>query len=900
MPDPTPSQREAIRTLEKNLLVSAGAGSGKTWVLVSRFLRMVAGDDGPDAPVPPTAPVDGVLTITFTDKAAGEMRERIAAGLAGRGLVAERRQLEIAYISTIHGFCRRLLQENPFEAALDPQFSTLDGGTAGILRDTCFENVIERAFTGQERDLIDLILVCQEAPSQASAEDSVAGLRKPVLAAMDAMCALGWATGDLQPWIDAGVEGVLARVAALVGPELAQVWDAAVALGRSLRDFRLSGPAEETRQHLNEWAREATSIAEGESLAALAGRAGELRALRPFTAVPRMRREYDARAYSELKEVLQQLRPLLEGPLVNDFHLEREEAAARQALAFLRLVLAVWQQYEKAKEDLSALDFNDLQDKARRLLSASEGIRRRYQRKFRYVMVDEFQDTDRLQKGIIDLLRGDDNFFVVGDVKQSIYGWRNADVRLFLGLDAEFTAKQVTQPERYRRLPLAENFRSRPEILGFVNGVFQEVWRPDSGDAIPFEALEARAVFDAKAEPSVEILLAERGSAPQRRFQEAEMVARRLVEMHGTLPLTSHRRGSDTVRWCDCLILLRSFSQLSTYEDALVRQGIPYFVVGGRGYYARREIRDLLCLLRTIRSPQDDVATAAVLRSPFVGVSLDTLTLLSRQAKSGPRPVSLFRTIKEVWDDPEIPAEDGAALRRFHEMVERLRGKADRVKPGWLLDQALAETHYDARILTHKDGRRRLANVRKLVQMANSFPSPDVAGLVRHLESLSEVSTDEGDAPSYSEAADVVRVMSVHKAKGLEAPVVFLPDLGRQIRARPPELTALEPEEQLIGMKVAEGGEWKPSVALSFLGERRAEKERAEEERLLYVATTRAQEHLVLAGPMPPGSDTWGEMTYGFRLPFATPPAVPQEIELPGIDGLRVRVSGPPAETRNP
>ena len=151
MPDPTPTQREAIRTLDKNLLVSAGAGSGKTSVLVGRFLRMVAGDPDAEAPAEASAPVDGVLTITFTDKAAGEMRERIAHALTERGLVEERRRLEIAYISTIHGFCRRLLQENPFEAGLDPQFATLEGARGALLREECFEQVVERAFeTGDQ------------------------------------------------------------------------------------------------------------------------------------------------------------------------------------------------------------------------------------------------------------------------------------------------------------------------------------------------------------------------------------------------------------------------------------------------------------------------------------------------------------------------------------------------------------------------------------------------------------------------------------------------------------------------------------------------------------------------------------------------------------------------------
>jgi ATP-dependent helicase/nuclease subunit A len=894
MPDPTPTQREAIQMLDRNLLVSAGAGSGKTTVLVNRFLRMVAGDADPTAPAEPTAPVDGVLTITFTDKAAGEMRERIAAALAARGLVEERRRLEVAHISTIHGFCRRLLQENPFEAGLDPRFATIEGARGLLMREECFEQVVERLFETGDRELAGMVLACQDLPSRKGGDDALAGLREPILAAIDAMRSLGWEPSDLQAWVDEGADGILRQVAALVARQLSPIWEEARRAVLPLRDFRLWGEAEEARSALDEWARAATPIAPDEPLEALVERAEELRALRGVTGKAPRRREYYPREFEELKEAQERIQTLIKTPLVQHLSLEREIASAEQAVCFLRLALAVWQEYEAAKEAISSLDFNDLQARALKLLETSEGVRRRYQRKFRYLMVDEFQDTDRLQRRVIDLLRGESNFFVVGDVKQSIYGWRNADVRIFMELDRQFSARERLEPDRFRRLSLADNFRSRPEILTFVNSVFADLWVnvPEGTGAVPFEPLESRGRFEAKEEPSVEVLLVRRGPAAERRQQEADLVARRLKELHDTLPLTSHRRRGERVRWSDCLILLRALTHVSVYEEALVRHGIPYFIVGGRGYYARREIRDLVCLLRVIVSPLDDVATAAALRSPFAGVSLDALAALSRRARELSESPCLYRAIEGVLDDPDLSEEDRSALRRFYALIERLRGISDRMKPGWLLDQAIGETHYDARILAHPDGRRRLANIRKLVQLANAYPAPDVAGLVRYLESLSLVSTDEGDAPSYSEASDVVRIMSVHRAKGLEAPVVFLPDLGRQVWTKPPELVDLDPEERLIGMQVPDGSGWEASVALELLHERKVQREREEEERLLYVAMTRAEEHLVLAGPMPPGGDTWGEWLYGLRLPLPGPPDTPQVVPLPGTEGVLARVSG--------
>ena len=267
----------------------------------------------------------------------------------------QRRQLEVAYISTIHGFCRRLLQENPFEAALDPEFATIEGGQGLLLREECFERVVERAFAQQDDALCGLILVCQEARSRQASTDTLAELRGAVLGTIDAMRSLGWETADLQRWIDAGVAGILQQVAELLVEPLSRRLGEASALGRSLRDLRLTGDAEVARQQLNKWAREVTPVAPNEPLASLAQRVAELHALRPATLLaPRTRPEYDPQAYAALKDAQTRIRAIIDDPLLQGFTLEREEQAAEQALCFLRLVLAVWQEYDAAKEQLSA------------------------------------------------------------------------------------------------------------------------------------------------------------------------------------------------------------------------------------------------------------------------------------------------------------------------------------------------------------------------------------------------------------------------------------------------------------------------------------------------------------------------------------------------------------------
>jgi ATP-dependent helicase/nuclease subunit A len=316
-------------------------------------------------------------------------------------------------------------------------------------------------------------------------------------------------------------------------------------------------------------------------------------------------------------------------------------------------------------------------------------------------------------------------------------------------------------------------------------------------------------------------------------------------------------------------VLLRSLTDIQKYEEAFARRGVPYFVVGGgRGYYARREIRDLLNVLTVLDTPLDDVALAATLRSPLFGVDTDTLYALGMQASrySGLQDDTLFDPATNAIQSPKskiqnargplytairpllgtrtLPPEEAEKLESFLETIETLRAQEDRLSVGHLLERLIARTGYDARLLCRPGGRRRLANVRKLLQMANADSVLGVREFIRRLRDLEKLSDREGDAPTEEEAADVARILTIHSAKGLEFPVVILADLSRGLLVPERGLFVCEPQAMALGTKL--GGE--PNVGYRAIVQQREAADKREANRLLYVAMTRAREHLILCG----------------------------------------------------
>jgi ATP-dependent helicase/nuclease subunit A len=895
----TSEQKKAIEALGSDVVVAAGAGSGKTGVLVERFVRIITHTLRAELPPEQQAGVENILVITFTEKATKEMKQRIVAELNRHGLVAERRQVETAYISTIHGFCSRLLQENPFEAGVDPEFRVLDEKQARQLLRQAFEHVTAQAYATGDAGIVGLLEAGQTERQYGDTGEPLQALAEGVEAVLNKLRGAGRSRQELEQHWRAGAENALlaseAPIRALLAPlqrELQAVRETLeAALPHALGTFKLllEPVLAAARQ------KDPEAVGLNEMLTTLGAAYKALTNQRPRLGATRREMEL-AQVFGRLKALCEGVQTLFQQAAGS------EEERARFGFHLWGLALAVWEAYDAAKAERGALDNDDLQAEGVRLLEASPTVRDRYRRQFRHLMVDEFQDTNALQMRLLDLLHVPDDIrknnretdvsrnylFIVGDVQQSIYAFRNADPTLFRGLERRYRESGVGT-----HVQLAANFRSRPEILDVVTRVFSEAWRHEE---TPFVPLTPGAEFAPKTTPSLELLLTEGVYRRDYVTLEAEALAARigrLVEAR-ELCLTARTdpRCGEPIAYRDIAVLFRALTDIQKYEEAFARRGLPCFVVGGgRGYYARPEIRDLVNVLTVIDTPMNDVALAATLRSPFVGVEADTLTRLAQLAQSvAPAPSAssarrppdppLYPALYRLEDDPTFPPAEAARLRKFVEILDRLREQEDRLPVGHLLERLISQTLYDARLLCRPNGRRRLANVRKLLQMANSDSTLGIRGFVYRVRDMERLTAREGDAPTEEEAADVVKFLTIHSAKGLEFPVVILADLSRNLVVPERGLFVCEPQTFAIGTKL--GGE--PNLTYRAIAQQREAADKKEYDRLLYVAMTRAREHLILCGNLGRNKGTtWSNSLFTTLGVLEAPPEPTQQVLRGGL-----------------
>ena len=740
---PTPEQHAAIEA-EGLVFVSAGAGTGKTSVLVERFARAI--DSGVD--------VASILVITYTERAAAELRARIRARLAQLGRRDLTRDLDAAWISTIHGFCLRLLKQHPFAAGLDPRFRVLDESQAAVLRAEAFEDALGEFCAGHQADRLGLLSTYGSA-----------ALRRMLIGAYETLRAAGrpleLSLGDA-PSIDEAVE----RVRAAAGGA-----DAAARLVELL-DRR----------------------PQPESLLELSG--------------------YAVRGDDDYELA----RTSLEQAALN-------AVAARDRELLQTLLQGFERSYRTAKERESALDFEDLQLRARDLLRDDAAIREREQLRFRQVCVDEFQDTNRHQCELIDLIARE-NLFFVGDEFQSIYRFGHADVEVF-----KERREQVGGV-----LSLTHNWRSRPEVLAVVNELFGSTF----GDE--FQRLVAAGRFpDPASGPAVELLVTDKasykeGGAPWRRG-EAKAIARRVRELV----------DSGDAEPGEIVLLFAAGTDAEQYEEALRELGLPTYRTTGRGYFGQQQVVDLLGYLRLLHNRYDDEALVTVLASPFVGVSNDALVLLRRAAPRRPLYTAVEKGLPE-----SLSERDERLLQAFRQRYERLAALAGTVGLERLCEQIVVEHDYDLAVLAQWDGRRRYANLRKLARLARSYEElrgPDIEGFVRFVSEQDAAGVKELEAVAKEEGAGAVRLLTIHAAKGLEFKVVVVADAGRERPATRGEEIICLPDGR-FGFKVVDPLTGKRLAAFSYEAVRSAEEaaDEAERLRLYYVAMTRAVDKLIVAG----------------------------------------------------
>jgi ATP-dependent helicase/nuclease subunit A len=720
----TGEQEAAVSRRVESLAVSAAAGSGKTSVLVERFVRAVR-DDG-------VAP-GRILAITFTERAAGELRARVRTRLLELGERQAARDTEAAFVGTFHGFCARLLRANPLAAGLDPDFEIADEGQSARLRALAFEEAL-REFLG--------------------GDTALAGNSSERAAAIDLLAAYG---------VD--------RVRAML-----------------------------------------------------------------------------ERVYLELRSTGQRLPRLPQPRLAPDA--EPRELDAARACALLDELLELFgRSYERAKRVRSRVDFDDLELLAQELLSERDAVRMAWSDRFELLMVDEFQDTNRRQLAILRALdRG--NLFTVGDEFQSIYGFRHADVSVFRDRRRELA-------ENGASLSLTENFRSRKPLLDVVNALFGARF----GE---FEALRAGRGETDGAGRAVELLLTDaRGwdrdrhggtgpmaaisagmpPAPSWRHAEARLLAQRV----GELVRGGHARAGDVV------VLLRASGDIDVYERALQLQGLRTLASVG-AFWGHQQVGDLVAYLRALANPLDEEALYGTLASPLGGCSRDCLALIAQAAQARRRGAWETALAAARGDEDELArrlaGSDRDALARACRLLEDERAGIGRRTIAALIERAIDATGYRSHVLALNWGERRLANVQKLLRLARRFEADegrDLRAFLDHAERLAAAAAIEPDAPVDSDEPDAVRLMTVHAAKGLEFPVVFVADLGRQPNARTPDLLV---DGERVGLRLVrlDGGDSTPALEYEQLCDERRAREAEEEDRIFYVAMTRARELLVLSG----------------------------------------------------
>jgi ATP-dependent helicase/nuclease subunit A len=759
------------------VFVSAGAGTGKTAVLVERFARAVC-DRGLD--------VDSILVITYTRRAAGELRTRIRAELGNRGRDDLARELDGAWISTIHGFCLRLLKTYPFAAGLDPRFHELDDAQAAVLRGEAFRAALASFCASGEPDRLRLL-----------ATYGADGLRRML-------------TGVYETLRSAGRE---LRLDIGGRPELAGRVDELREVARCLADD--SSATESQRNASSRLLELLDRDTRAERLMDLSGfRASGERAA----------------SYEETRRSVEQ--SALDEVATNDRALLQE---------LLELFAA---EFDAAKARESALDFEDLQLRARDLLRDNPEIREREQLRFRSIMVDEFQDTNALQCELVDLLRRDSEVFYVGDEFQSIYGFRHADVAVFR--ERRERAQQL--------LPLTQNYRSRAEVLAAVNMLFGSHF----GDE--FQPLAAAAEFpDPVFGHPVELLVTDKATYADTgvhwRRGEAQAIARRVRELV----------DAGVASPGEIVLLFAAGTDAEWYEDELRKAGLPTYRATGKGYFGQQQVADLLAYLRLLHNRYDDRALVTVLASPFVGISNDGLALIRRVASKRP----LFTGIEHSLP-PQLDERDARLLRAFRQRFDRLVDAMERSSLERLCERIVGEHDYDLAVLAQWDGRRRYANMRKLARLARSYEElrgPDVEGFVRFVAEQEALGARELEAVAEEEGADAVRLLTIHAAKGLEFKVVIVADAGRD-KAPPSADEILALADGRFGFRVADPWTSKRRGAFAYeeIKESRRLEDEAEKLRLYYVAMTRAKERLIVSGAIDRDKKADGNTPIGWVL----------------------------------
>ncbi len=859
----TDEQRYSMDARGGSLLIAAAAGSGKTAVLVERIIRLITDPENP-------VDVDRLLVVTFTRAAAAELRQRLSNALAKKmadepdNLRYQRQQMLLprAHISTVHGFCARILQEYAGQTGLPIGFRVAEDTQAGLLAAQAMEEMLEEQY--RRRDPAFMALA-----GQLNTNRNDMALRTAITEAYTFMQAKPFPDKWLQEQLDAytavtplektpWMQPILTHIDMLL-EYACHLWQRA---HKKCVDYRLEPYIDvmlaegQRMERLRQWLPTATYT---ELQATLTGIA--------FDALPKVTTKDPV--LSVVKKEVQDLRNEAKklvarcAELVEDTEAECRADLAKMAPladALGRLVREYTARFTALKRQEKLLDYNDLEHETLRLLvdpdtETATPVAADLSHRFAYIMVDEYQDTNAAQDALfVALSRNQENLFFVGDVKQSIYGFRQAMPFLFTKRRDDYAPYTEENTQYPATITLKNNFRSRAEVTDATNFIFRQLMDRRLGDVTYGEddELKCSALYPEASRPTEWILLDKRVAEEEGVTavqMEARQIGTRIRELMRDMPVSVGEKDFRPLEYRDVCILLRSRTHLPVYVKELAAMGIPAASDKAESFLTTPEVRTALSLLRVIDNPLREVELTAVMLSPLFGFTADDLaTLRVAFGRYLPLYVAVEKMATE-GDNPDLSAH--CAMLLGH--LRRLRTLAVSLPADRLLETAYRETDMEAVFAARSGGRQRVANLHQLDRVARGFEQGGFRGLsafVRYIDRLEEQRQDLKGGDTLGQ--DGVRLMTVHSSKGLEFPVVFLANLGSRGEREDSKPKLLFHHQAGIGLKLIDDVEGEKHLPLPYRGVlcSRQLDEAAETLRVWYVALTRAREKLILTYSM--------------------------------------------------
>lgn len=894
----TTEQQQVIDLRNRNILVSAAAGSGKTAVLVERIVKIITDKNHP-------VDIDHLLIVTFTNAAAAEMRERIGNAIekaldeqpGNEHLLRQLTLIHNAQITTIDSFCLYVVRNHFHEIDLEPNFRIGDEGELKLLREDVLGRVLEQNY---------------EEPSEAFSDFVEGYASGRTDAALNEMILQLYEFSRSYPWPEKWLDSFVGAYRIETREELDRAeWlapltenicfvlkDCEQLLKQALAITQQDDGPDMYEKAVQSDLEKYDGLSRLTSFCELSGALSDIKydrlaSSRGFEGDPD-KLELVKSLREQAKDVVKKLcrQYFFCSPEMMIEQLERTEPMLEEVV---RLTKQFADEFAAAKRRKNLVDFHDVEHFALQILVDEETEKAKktaeeFRDTFEEIMIDEYQDSNEVQETLLRSIsreeRGENNIFMVGDVKQSIYRFRLARPELFMKKYDSYSLEESTT----QRIDLHKNFRSREEVLTCTNDIFYKIMARSLGN-VEYDAeaaLYPGASYPVSADFIPEILLADSNDElledtelTDKKTLEAKIVAEEIKHLMKTQQVTDKAAGTlRAAHYSDIVILLRS---LSGWADSLVEvlngNGIPAHTVSSTGYFSTVEVQTVLSMLRLLDNPRQDIPMAAVLRSPMAGLTDEELAVLRLEDGSVPFHEAVLELAEGLYEedgqkeisDSEADRKQGRnadektenhieitahrKLLKFYKKYKQLRQLVPDTPIHELIEIILRETGYGHYVAAMPAGNRRTANLNMLLEKAAAYEKTSYKGLfhfVRYIDELQKYDVDFGEADMVGENEDVVRIMSIHKSKGLEFPIVIVSGMGKNFNKQDTRSKMVLHPELGIGLDYMDGKKRikSPTIAKKAIAKQIDLENLGEELRVLYVALTRAKEKLILTGTL--------------------------------------------------